>query len=68
MQNVHSTMQRAIAPHAPPPITPEALQALRARARAWAEVAQIEASDANYHRALLGQQRQQHPEWVGASR
>lgn len=65
MQNVHSTMQRAIAPHAPPPITPTEL--LELRAKAWAEVERIEANDANCRRALRAQQRQQHPEWTGVS-
>lgn len=57
MLNVNSTMQRAIAPHAPPPITPTEL--LELRAKAWAEVERIEASDANCRRALHGQQQHQ---------
>jgi hypothetical protein len=55
MHNVHTTMQSAIAPLAPPPITPTEL--LELRAKAWAEVERIEASDANYRRALRDQQQ-----------
>lgn len=32
MQNVHNTVRPFVAPFAPPPITPEALEALRVRA------------------------------------
>lgn len=55
MHNVHTTLQRAIAPHAPPPITPTEL--LQLRAKAWAEVDRIETSDANCRRALRDQQQ-----------
>ena len=55
MQNVHTTVQRALAPLAPPPITPAEL--LELRAKAWAEVERIEASDSNCRRALRDQQQ-----------
>lgn len=55
MQNVHTTLQRAIAPHAPPPITPTEL--LELRAKAWAEVERIDACDPNCRRALRDQQQ-----------
>lgn len=55
MHNVHTTMQSAIAPLAPPSITPTEL--LELRAKAWAEVERIEATDANYRRALRDQQQ-----------
>lgn len=64
MHNVHTTLQSAIAPLAPPPITPTEL--LEMRARAWAEVDRIEASDPKYRRAL--QDQQQHLASVGVLR
>lgn len=52
---MHDTMQRALAPHAPPPITPTEL--LELRAKAWAEVERIEASSPRFRRALQDQQQ-----------
>lgn len=43
-------LQEALRPFAPPPITVQELQ--RLRARAWAEVAAIAAGDHNHQRAM----------------
>lgn len=51
MHHVHPTIASALAlPIVPPPVTQQELQ--RLRARAWAEVAAIEAGDRNYQRSL----------------
>lgn len=57
MEHIQPAMLRALAraPFAPPPIEPEALQAMRAQA--WAEVMQAEAQDPNILRALRDQQQ-----------
>ncbi|KQO38063.1 hypothetical protein ASF19_19990 [Acidovorax sp. Leaf84] len=51
MHHVHPTLANSLAlPTVTPPIADQELQ--RLRARAWAEVAAIEAGDRNYQRSL----------------
>lgn len=52
MQNVHTTLRPFVAPFAPPPITPEALEALRVRA----DLEHLQHREASRnHRALVDQ-------------
>lgn len=63
MQNVNPTLRPFVAPFAPPPIAPEALEALRVRADL--EYQQHREASRN-HRALADQQ--QHLQSVGVLR
>ena len=56
MQNVHPTVRQFVAPFAPPPATPEEIEALRVRADL--EYQQHRESG-NHHRALQLQVQQQ---------
>ena len=60
MQNVHPTVRQFVAPFAPPPATPEELEALRVRA----DLEYLQHRDASrVHRAL--QDQQQHNAHMG---
>ena len=56
MQNVHPTVRQFVAPFAPPPATPEELEALRVRADLDY---QQHRESGNHHRALQLQVQQQ---------
>ena len=61
MQNVHPTVRQFVAPFAPPPATPEELEALRVRA----DLEHLQHREASrVHRAL--QDQQQHLQSMGA--
>lgn len=62
MQNVHTTLQPFVAPFAPPPITPEALEALRVQSDI--EYQQHREASRN-HRAMVDQV--QHNAHMGAA-
>ena len=56
MQNVHPTVRQFVAPFAPPPATPEEIEALRVRADLDY---QQHRESGNHHRALQLQVQQQ---------
>lgn len=58
MDNTQPAIRRALAPFAPRPIEPDALQAMRAQA--WKEVMQAEAANPSILRALRDQQQDLH--------